>query len=222
MPANSPIGVSHRRASARVAARLRNYRHRTYARCKLGLDPVYATIADQLGSSERPLLDIGCGLGLLGLYLRERGFSGAYRGLDSDASKIAEAGRAARGLAAFEVEVANAAHELPPFKGDIAVLDMLHYLGATDQSRVLRESATRVSSDGRLILRNVVREPNWRFRATVLEERFARAFRWTPGALHFPTLPEITAPLLGAGFNIEARPLWGRTPFNSYLIIASR
>ncbi|HET6545731.1 MAG TPA: class I SAM-dependent methyltransferase [Rhodanobacteraceae bacterium] len=207
----------------RTVARFRLHRHRWYARCKLAADPVFAaTAAILLQHDERALLDIGCGLGLLGIYLRERGHRGAYRGLDFDAPKIAEARRAAQDLSEFAVEVGDADAGLPEFCGDVALIDVLHYLSADAQVRLLRNAAARVDRDGCLIVRNVLRERHWRFRATALEEWFAHVLHWTPGAAHFPNFEEIAMPLRAAGFSVRARALWGHTPFNSYLIVARR
>ena len=77
--------------AARIAQRFRKRSHAGYARGKVRYDPAYAAVAGWIGADETPLLDVGCGLGLLGLYLRERGWRGAYRGLDFDSAKIAAA-----------------------------------------------------------------------------------------------------------------------------------
>ena len=69
----------------------------------------------------------------------------------------------------------------------------------------------------------MLREPGWRFRATILEERLLRALRWMRYPVtHYPEREEIEAPLRAAGFVTRVRPLWGRTPFNSYLFLARR
>jgi cyclopropane fatty-acyl-phospholipid synthase-like methyltransferase len=213
--------IEHRVAATRTAARFRLRRHRWYARAKLSADPVFAEFAELQRERRQPLLDVGCGLGLLGIYLRERGFDCSYHGFDFEAGKIAEATRAAIGCAALTMEVRDASRGLPEFQGDVALLDVLHYLPAEAQQQLLRDAAARVARGGRLILRNVVRERNWRFRATAMEERFAKALRWTPGAAHFPTLDEIVGPLHAAGLEVQSRTLWGSTPFNSYLVLAS-
>jgi hypothetical protein len=35
-------------------------------------------------------------------------------------------------------------------------------------------------------------------------------------------MEEIRVPLAAAGLTVEIKPLWGRTPFNSYLVVARR
>jgi 2-polyprenyl-3-methyl-5-hydroxy-6-metoxy-1,4-benzoquinol methylase len=205
----------------RIAARFSRRFHRGYARHKLRLDPAYAAVAELVAGTRDPLLDVGCGLGLLGLYLREMGYAGSYLGIDFDAGKI-EAGRAAAEGTWRDMQlVAARAAELPEFSGHVALIDVLHYMGHEGQQQLLRDAAARVAPGALLVIRNVLREPGWRFRATVIEERLIHAVRWigTP-ATHFPRPQEIQAPLREAGFSVEMRPLWGRTPFNSYLVVA--
>lgn len=208
---------------ARIATRYARRSHRAYVRSKLHWDPMFDAAASLLRDSPRTLLDVGCGLGLLGQYLRESGGRAPYRGLDLDARKI-EAARAAAIRGGLDIELAiGSATELPSIRGDVALLDLLHYLPADAQKRVLAEAAARVAPDGVLIIRNVVREPGWRFAATRFEERAARAIGWIRSPTrHFPGRDEIESPLRSDGFSMHVAPLWGRTPFNSYLFVARR
>ena len=208
---------------ARIAARYRRPSHRSYIRSKLRWDPLFAAVAPLLVDSPRALLDIGCGLGLLGQYLRERGFRAAYHGLDLDAQKIDEARRAAD-VARFDLDFADGtADSLPAFSGDVALLDVLHYMPADAQRRVLVEAAARVANGGMLVIRNVLRDRSWRFRITVLQERLARLLGWMRSPLgDFPQREDIEAPLREMGMAVRVKPLWGRTPFNSYLFVAQR
>lgn len=207
---------------ARVARRYRLYPHRSYARGKLRWDPVFATAASLFAESKHALLDIGCGLGLLGQYLRERGFRAPYRGLDLDAKKI-DAARAAAD-ADLDLQFATgSATAMPAFRGNVALVDLLHYLPADLQRRTLADAAERVAADGVLMIRSVLRDRSWRFRTTLLEERLARMIGWMRYPTgHFPRREDIEAPLRSMGFTTEVSPLWGRTPFNSYLFVARR
>ncbi|MGN6518991.1 MAG: class I SAM-dependent methyltransferase [Dokdonella sp.] len=212
--------AADRDIARRVARRYRRPWHRDYARAKVRMDPVYAAVADVV--DDAPLLDIGCGLGLLGFYLRERGWHGHYLGVDFDASKIAEACRAVNGEAnlAFDDGIAQ---KLPPFEGHVALLDVLHYLGRDEQSALLREAAARVAPGAALVVRSVLRDRGWRFRATVVEEWFLHALRWMRSpAKYYPLREDIEQPLLDAGLVVDVHPLWGRTPFNSFVIVARR
>lgn len=206
----------------RIAARYRLRPHRSYARGKLRWDPVFATAASLFAQSERPLLDIGCGLGLLGQYLYERGRRAAYRGLDLDARKI-KAARAATD-AGLDLQFATgSAAAMPAFRGNVALVDLLHYLPADEQRRALTDAAERVASDGVLMIRSVLCDRSWRFRTTLLEERLARIIGWMRyPTRYFPRREDIEAPLRAMGFAVQVSPLWGRTPFNSYLFVARR
>lgn len=215
--------IARAAAIARIAARYRHWRHRRYASGKLTWDPMFDAAVALFAGSMRPLLDIGCGLGLLGQYLRERGIHAPYFGVDPDGTKIEEA-RAAAMVDALDVDFATVdAAALPPFSGDVALIDVLHYLPETLQRQALEAAAARVAPGGMLVIRNVLRDASWRFRLTVAEERFASALGWMRFATgHFPRREDIEAPLAALGFDVRVEPLWGRTPFNSYLIVARR
>jgi len=212
-----------RRSRQRIAHLYDNHLQRGYVRGKLAGDPVYAATATLVAGTALPLLDIGCGIGLLGLYLHALGHTRPYLGVDHDARKIAAGQQAVQraGLGALmSLRHADVA-ELPPMHGHVALLDVLHYLPAERQPTLLQEAARHLAPDGCLIIRNVLREPNWRFHATRVEEFFLRTSGWIPGgAQHYPSAGELRAPLQDAGLHVHIEPLRGRTPFNSYLIVA--
>jgi 2-polyprenyl-3-methyl-5-hydroxy-6-metoxy-1,4-benzoquinol methylase len=214
-----------RRNRHAIAARFESYRQRIYIAAKLASDPVYAATADVRGSSRLPLFDIGCGIGLLAHYLQRCGRLESYTGFDHDARKI-EAGKLAlaRGQLGHKVQLrcgdAVTGHA---GSGDVAMLDVLHYLPRERQPTLLKAAAALLAPAGVLVLRNVIREPNWRFRLTVWEEHLLKITGWIPGgAQHYPTAEEIRAPLEQAGLKVTMRPLRGRTPFNSFLLVARR
>jgi SAM-dependent methyltransferase len=211
------------KAIERIVARYRRWRHRRYVRGKLKWDPLFDAVAPIFAGSTRPLLDIGCGLGLLGQYLRETGFRAPYVGVDPDDAKIDEA-RAAATAGALDIAFdAGSTASLPAFSGDVALIDVLHYLPADLQRQALTEAALRVAPGSVLVIRNVLADSSWRFRVTVVEERVAAALGWMRFATgHFPRREDIEAPLHLLGFAVRVEPLWGRTPFNSYLILARR
>lgn len=196
---------------------------RGYVLGKLRYDPAYAAVAEYLASRTHALLDVGCGLGLLGQYLRACGHHNDYLGVDVDAGKIAAAQCAARGLWPELAFAAIEAGRLPAFRGDVAMLDVLHYMPRDAQQVLLREAASRVADDGLLIVRNVLREANWRFHLTRVEEAWLRASGWmrTPVG-HYPDADDIGGPLRASGLALSITPLWGRTPFNSHLVVAAR
>ena len=62
-----------------------------YTREKLASDPLYPGVLQALRGTDAPLLDLGCGLGLLAHALARDGQALAYYGVDNDAPKIERA-----------------------------------------------------------------------------------------------------------------------------------
>jgi 2-polyprenyl-3-methyl-5-hydroxy-6-metoxy-1,4-benzoquinol methylase len=198
---------------------------RQYVRWKLACDPVYSAVDELLVDTALPLLDVGCGIGLLGQYLHKLGRLPSYVGLDHDLRKISAA-RLATQSAGLQQKMQfhpSDVASLPSIHGNVALLDVLHYLSAPGQQVMLAAALQHLAPTGRLIIRNVLREPNWRFHATRVEEFFLHRSGWIPGgAQHYPTASELRMPLENAGLDVRITSLRGRTPFNSYLIVAQR
>lgn len=214
-----------RHSRQHITSRYDGHLRRCYVQAKLATDPVYAATAAVLAGSTLPVLDIGCGMGLLGQYLHMQGHAAPYLGLDHDPRKVLAGQRAARRIgrsAAIELRCADA-HELPAMQADVTLLDVLHYLPAADQLSLLLLATRHLAPRGQLIIRNVLREASWRFHATRIEEFFLQASGWIRGGpQHYPTGDEVRAPLERAGLDVRLQPLRGHTPFNSYLIVAQR
>ena len=216
--------ASHEEACARVAALYPQRWLRHYASGKLRSDTVFALAFELVRNSDEPLLDVGCGVGLLPFYLRERGFGPAILGLDTDARKVQQAIRAAQSryeqVEFVELDVRD---ELPAFCGNVALLDVLHYLEPTRQGPLLSTLAQCVPAEGTLFLRDAPREGTARFWITYACEIFAQTISWnlrTP--LHFATREAITAPFDDAGFTREEQPAHGGGPFNNRLFVFRR
>ncbi|TAL84351.1 MAG: class I SAM-dependent methyltransferase [Rhodanobacter sp.] len=214
------------RAARDAIAGLYDHRlQRGYIRWKLSADPVYPATAAIIANQPMPLLDIGCGIGLLAQYLHARGIAQRYLGLDHDERKISAGNRAVQraGLDARMTMHHADVSDLPTFQGHVALLDVLHYLPADRQHALLQASVRHLAPEGCLIIRNVLREPNWRFHATRMEEFFLQASGWIPGgAQHYPSADELRTPLQHAGLEVDIRSLRGNTPYNSYLVVGRR
>lgn len=192
-----------------------------YARGKTLLDPAYPAVLEMLGESERPLLDLGCGMGLLAACLRENGHRGRITGLDIDAEKIAVA-RRVLGKENAEFLAENAGN-FPAHAGDVVMLDALHYFDDEAQQALLERIAQSVSEDGVALIRTTPAEKSWRYTMTRLEEWVVRVSKWIPEyGWNFPTREEVTEPFHRAGFHTECHPMWGWTPFNSHMFVFRR
>lgn len=218
-PLTLPLDRTARRAIARrYATRFQQY----YAVGKLGGDPAFAEVARRLARVPAlPLLDLGCGTGLLGQYLAGCGLLHGYLGIDLDARRIALGSHAGAALPApFTLQCADASRP-PPFRGHVAMLDVLHYLPAPTQAALLRAATDRLAPGGLLLIRNALRTRHWRYTATRLEEVLLHGMRLIRTRVHhYPRAEEIIAPLRAGGLEVEVMPLFGRTPFNSHLVVA--
>ena len=190
-----------------------------YARRKAAWDPAYPEVAARLRGGTLPVLDVGCGVGLLAAYLRESGCTQEVFCIEPDKAKVrlarALVGSAYEGLD-FQMGDALA---MPEFSGDVVILDILHYMDRTLQRDVLKNAARRVAPGGRLFIRTSFRDGSWRYFVTLAEEAFIRTVGWIrSGQCQFPTLEEIRAPFDQMGWEVSVSPMWGRTPFNSHLV----
>lgn len=199
--------------------------HRCYAASKLQTDPLYGSVASVLldHPDPPPLLDVGCGIGILAAYLRESGYAAPILGLDFDSSKIAAAQRVAERYPGVEFHVADARQGLPSFSGSVAILDILQYLPDSQQQSLVREAASRISPRGCFLLRSGLREPGWRYHVTRAADHFAKLAFWMKSApVTYPERQTLSAWLHDAGLSGDVRPLYGRTPFNNYLFAFRR
>jgi SAM-dependent methyltransferase len=216
--------VTHEEACARVAALFPPHWLQHYVGAKLRRDTVFRTANELLQGSTQPLLDIGCGIGLLPFYLRERGFRPTIAGYDIDGRKI----RQAREVIPRECERVtfvehDLQHPLPKFQGHVALFDVLHYLPPGRQVTLLRELATRVAPGAFFLIRDCPRDRSARFWITYAAELFAQATSWNLGVrLHFPTSDSIRAPFSPNEFSREERCMAGGGPFNNRLFIFRR
>jgi len=195
----------------RVAALYPTRFLRSYVRSKVANDPAYAAVLEH---ARGPIVDVGCGAGVLAAYLRARGCDAPIHGIDHDARKIAVAQDLGIVNATFEAADVMTAE----LRDTVVLLDVLHYLDDDGRAALLRRAAANAEV---VIIREGVRDGSWRYRATYAAEVFARATRWLRAArLNFPTREQITGAF--DGFEAEIGPLWGRMPFNNYLFVFRR
>jgi len=196
-----------------------------YVRTKLRTDPLYPGALAALRDTRAPLLDMGCGLGLLAHALRSDGQTLTYRGVDNDAAKIARAGRAAErcGLLDARFERMDLARETPEHRGSVAILDVLQYLDADAQGVALRNAAAMLSDDAVLVVRSAIADDSRRANTSRITDRLANWIGWMQfRPRSYPTLDSLRATLEGSGLRVDTRPLYGDTPFNNWLIVARR
>ncbi len=198
---------------------------RYYVPAKLRSDPVYSAVAAELADIAQPVLDIGCGLGLLAFYLRELGFQSEIHGFDYDERKIECARIMAQrgGFDGLSFQAGDARTGLPEFSGHVVILDILQFFTHAEQEALLLAAASRVAPGGRLIIRSGLRDRSARFNITVIGDWLAKLSFWMKAApICYPERELFETTLAAAGLRVRIAPLWGHTPFNNHLIVAER
>lgn len=209
--------MSRRDVAVRIARRFDSRLLRGYVVGKLLIDPMYEAVLARVAGSAAPIVDVGCGVGLAGLFLREHGVRVPITGIDFDRRKVEAGRKAVAHDPDVELHVGDARDPLPR-TGTVLLLDVLHYFSGDEQQAILRNAAAAADL---VIVRDAIRDSSWRYRATALAETFARAVFWLKAErLNFLSLEEIAGPF--AGFEIESVPMYGRTPFNNYMLVFRR
>jgi SAM-dependent methyltransferase len=196
-----------------------------YTRAKLGSDPLYPGVLNALRGSDAPVLDLGCGLGLLAHALRMDGQHMAYRGVDNDADKIVRAQIVAgrNGLANTQFDVVDLAKGPPAHRGSVAILDVLQYLGMEDQRTLIADTIAMLVPGARLVIRTALGDDSARGRTSRVTDRLANWVGWMQFRPKcYPDANAMRAQLDAAGLQVTFEPLYGNTPFNNWLIVATR
>jgi len=196
-----------------------------YTLTKLRTDPLYPGVLQALRPTTAPVLDLGCGLGLLAHALRADGQMQPFTGVDIDAAKIRR-GRevAARtGLADVQLDVLDLGVGLPAHRGSVTILDVLQYLSPERQRELLDNVIAMLVPGSRLVIRSGLADDTSRSRTTRITDRLANFAGWMQErAKSYPTADGLRSQLEGAGLTTTLRPLYGDTPFNNWLIVGIR
>jgi SAM-dependent methyltransferase len=208
-----------------------------FARGKLRQDPVFfALLAQGLLPSQGELTDLGCGQGsLIAILLAARDMHAegswprdwppppqlSMRGVDLRPA-AARVANIAFGAKARVEQGDIRAWPIPPSDA-IAILDVLHYIDADDQQRVLERSHAALRSGGLLILRVGDASAGWRFFVTTLGDRIITMVRGTLlPRFHCRPLTAWKSLVTSIGFHVETQPMSEGTPFANVLIVARK
>ena len=199
--------------------------HANYARWKLAHDPLYPEVLPLLRNDPYPLLDLGCGIGLLAQVLRAAGAMQAYRGVDFDAAKIARARDAAerKQLRAVRFDTVDLSLGVPVHQGSVTILDMLQYLPEPMQADVVAGAIACIAPGARLVIRTGLEDSSARSRITDVTDRIGHRIGWmrsTPQ--RYPRREVLTGMLQSAGLEFAWQPHLGGNLFNNWLLSARR
>src|SRR6185436_8148442 len=171
------LRVSRAAVAKRLASLYERPSLRSYVLWKVRADPAYDAVLRQLRGRDEPLLDLGCGIGLLAFYLREHGMQASITGIDFDQRKVDLARRAATQYRDIDFNAGDARSALPE-RHNVVMLDLLHYLDAESRAQILRNVARAVPPGGIVVIRQGVRDASWRYRFTSAVDAVGRAIRW--------------------------------------------
>lgn len=194
---------------------------RGFVQGKLLTDPATGAIlrlAAETGGFGR-VSDLGCGRGQVGLALLLAGLAESVEGLDLDAGKIRDAGRAAGGLPA-RYEAADLALAPVPPCDTVLIFDVLLQMPVGAQLDLVArmgEAARR-----RVVIRAFDPDCGWRAALGSAMEQAGRRLRRDGSEFRPLPLERLAAPLKERGFAVRVAPCWGWTPLPNVMLVAER
>lgn len=192
-----------------------------YAKVKVASDWIYPQLSERIEPGAR-VLDLGSGIGLLGLVLEERNQGNTTQGIEWDERKVAFAQRLLRADSPCQVRQGDLLGDPWPPAEVVVLVDVLHYFPESVQKALLARIAAHLPRGGALFLRVTDPEALGRARITRLLERLAVAFRWNRAAqVHWRTLAEIQADLRRCGLEPSLCPAPAHL-FDGNRLIAAR
>ncbi len=175
------------------------------------------------------ILEVGCGHGLLSLFLAMSGPARRVHGVDVDQAKVDAARSAAGRLGSREAEVSFdtvARGWRPHDRVDAVVIaDVLYLLEPAEQRRLLSACAGCLGPGGVLVVKEVATEPAWKFRWNQVQETLStRVLGITAGGdgLHFVPPSTMAGWLGGEQLGVESRAVDRGYPWPHHLLVARR
>jgi len=171
------------------------------------------------------VLDVGCGHGLLiNLLARDPSRCGLRLvGIDHDAAKIERARRTAPSGVDFST---RALHAFSDAEFDaVAIVDVLYTVKRQAWDEILEGCFRALRPGGRLIVKEVVDRPRWKYWAIMAQEMLSVSlFGITKGERpHFEAPATYRAAIAGVGFSIgEECPLASANWISHYLFVARK
>ena len=198
-------------------------RVRAHVRVRWATCP-FRAVAVELPASG-PILEVGCGHGLLSLFLALASPDRRVTGVDVDGEKLtaARAAADAGGLpVTFDVV---AGPELPPGPwAGTAIIDVLYLLAADEQRALLRSCAQQLAPGGVLAVKEMAPVPRWKATWNAVQETAAVKVLGITAGDNLTFLPpaELAAAMTAAGLEVHDRPLDRGYPHPHHLLVGRR
>jgi 2-polyprenyl-3-methyl-5-hydroxy-6-metoxy-1,4-benzoquinol methylase len=176
------------------------------------------------------VLEVGCGHGLLSLYLGLESPSRRVVGVDIDSAKITEAKEAVGHLHPSEADVSFEAVDaayVPRGAWDaIVIADVLYLLSDSQEQSLLEAAARALRPGGALVVKEMGLTPRWKLTWTRVQETLAtRVFGVTESSVTELTFlgPERMVPwLTEEGLDVTHRRVDRGYPWPHHLIVGRR
>ena len=169
------------------------------------------------------VLDLGCGLGLLGMLLAARGLGNETYGIEWDPTKAHFAKSLAGQAQSFQVVRGDLLSEPWPECSVIVLLDVLHYFRQDQQTALLIRTAEHLPEGGRLLLRVMDSEAKGVAAVTRFCERTAVGLGWNHASrVHWRPLEATRKDAREAGFSILSLPGEAASSIGNRLLIAEK
>lgn len=210
---------------------------RRFVHHKLRLDPVFAGLLRGGWLPQRGrLYDLGCGYGILPALIsaaRDSHARGQWpdwpappqdleiHGIELDAGRARVAREALRGVA--RIEQGDARSVALGSCSAIVILDVLLYMEAREQERLLAAAAAALEPGGVLLMREADAAAGLPFHVTVWAERIASvAYARPRWRLRYRSANDWSRLLESLGFTVESEPMSRGTPFANVFHAARR
>jgi 2-polyprenyl-3-methyl-5-hydroxy-6-metoxy-1,4-benzoquinol methylase len=173
--------------------------------------------------AEGPVLDIGCGHGLVGNLLALTGPRRRVLGIDIDPAKIAVARRTVGDRPNIRFEVGDAARLPAGSYRAVTIADVMYLIPPATQRVILGSIAAALTPGGVLVWKSQIQQPRWKYAITYGQEWLMTRLGPTKGAgLHFLDREESLQAIRAAGLRPAMVPMPSPRPYTDVLFLGYR
>lgn len=175
-----------------------------------------------------PVVDVGCGHGLLSLALAASSSSREVLGLDIDEAKLTAARIAVRATPTLDnvrFATADPREPCPGTPAAVCVVDVLYLLERPHQETLVRTLARGLAPKGRLVIKEMAPTPRWKHRwmqaQELLATRVARITASEDGALCYTPPATLGGWMRDEGLVVAERAVDHGLPYPHHLIVGT-